>query len=728
MNALLPVTAVDLLQAGYWFQRGERQYEITTWEAQQPLRVEARSAETGELASFTLPELFDPVRPARFARTRAELTQPPDGVTPPGQVVDAASLPAHLLARADRIIQTVEAVQAQIEHIQQCQMLIAEPFSLTEATRQACQTISTPISFSHYYVYRRLYLAHAGDRGRIAAALHRRTFQITRIDPNAQHFIDTLIRRFYRSHPPLRTQTVYHLAKQLWQHNQGWWLNFQHAGSTDRDVLIDRLLDGRQPIAALLADPAQARQLVQIRLPSQAWFYGYVCWFRTQPGEGAQAYITRHGKAEWDANFLLFDRFAQTATLPLQYVFADHYRLDVLHVDDEFREVLGRLWLTLLIDAYSRAVLGLWLGYDDPSIESIQGALRHAIWPKTNLAEYGIDLPWACFGIPQRLFLDNAWAHHSYSLEDLARALAGAGRYTQMELVFRPPYQARYGGLIERLFGNLSGQLRERLPGAVLVPQQRQWHNAGQGACLLYRDVVRLVHQLVVDYLHTPHRELAGLTPHEKWLAGLQLMAPVPPPLTPQLERAFWRLHPGTRVATRSGLALFGLHYWDSTIAGLRGRDRQGRVRQFHLRYDPADLSRVAVFENGTWLGDGYARELRLPDGHYEPVSLWELQLAKALVRQQTELRAPRPHSWLLHLLETRELIAQRQAEQKLIRRKVQQLEERRRGRPTTVVVEPVAEPPALEAPPEVVREPDLPAEPDPDPRTRLLASLQEVI
>ena len=77
-----------------------------------------------------------------------------------------------------------------------------------------------------------------------------------------------------------------------------------------------------------------------------------------------------------------------------------------------------------------------------------------------------------------------------------------------MELLFRPPYQARYGGLVERLFGNLSGQLRERLPGAVLTPDQRHWHNASQGACLLYRDLRRLVHQMVVDYLHTPHREL----------------------------------------------------------------------------------------------------------------------------------------------------------------------------------------------------------------------------
>jgi putative transposase len=304
------------------------------------------------------------------------------------------------------------------------------------------------------------------------------------------------------------------------------------------------------------------------------------------------------------------------------------------------------------------------------------------------LSTWGIDLPWSCYGIPQRLFLDNAWAHHSYSLEDLARVLAGGGHYTQMELVFRPPYQARYGGLIERLFGSLSAQLRERLPCSILTPAQRHWHNASQGACLLYRDVLRFIHQTVVDYLHTPHRELNGLTPHQKWLMGLQLMTPVPPPYTSQLERCFWRLYPETRQATSDGLALFGLHYWDVSFGSLRSRDRQGRQRQYYLRYDPLDISRVAVFENGIWLGDGFARELRLPDGHYEPVSLWELSLAKDIVRQQNQQRTPRPHSWLIHLLEARELIAQRQAEQKLIRRKLQQLRERRPGRPTAVSAE----------------------------------------
>ncbi|MBK8128949.1 MAG: DDE-type integrase/transposase/recombinase [bacterium] len=674
------LTATDLLQVGSWFLRDGRLFQIHQWEPAQPLQIEARAADTGDVYPFTLTELFAPDPPTQFAATAQELVAEADtGETTVAPIIDANTLPAHLRQRADYIIQTVTAVQT---HIAQLQRDASPPLSQTEATQRACQMLPQPIASSTYYRYRRLYQTHRGDRGCIAAALRRSTYGKSKIDANAQHFIDTLIRRFYRSNPPLRAQTVYYIAQQLWHHNQRWWLNFTQTGSEGMAELIEQLLDARQDIHNLLADPEQKACLVQIPLPSRSWFYGYARWFTAQPGAGKQVYTTRYGLADWEANFLIFDRFAATATLPLQYVFADHYKLDILHVDDEFRETLDRLWLTLLIDAYSRAVLGIYLAYEDPNVESIQGALRHAIWPKTGLKSFDITQTWACFGIPQRLSLDNAWAHHSYSLEELARALAGGGQYTTMELIFRPPYQARYGGLVERLFGNLAAQLRERLPGAMLQPDQRHWHNASQGACLLYQDVEKIIHQLVVDYLHTPHRELGGLTPHEKWLAGLQLMTPVPPPLTTHLARCFWRLYPETRAATHMGLGLLGMHYWDVSLNDLRRPDRQGRRRRFHLRYDPTDVSRVAVFENGLWLGDAYARELRLADGCYEPVSLWELQIAKTVARQQQQGRLPRPHSWLIHLLTARELIAQRQTEQKRIRRKVQQVRQRRRGRP----------------------------------------------
>lgn len=726
MKMRLPLTAREVLSVGHWFRREDHVYEIVAWDAQEPLRVVAHAVDSAADQTFLLTELFAPTPVTRFAATRAALGDRLPGADQP-PAADTASLPAHLLRRADHIITVVEAVQVEIERLLQAQQ-VARNISLTEITRRACQALPTPVSLSGYYRYRQLYRAQHGDRALLAVALHRDTFGTTRLSASAQHFIDTIVRRFYRSNPPLRAETVYGIAQQLWEHNRHWWLNHEQIDAPGAAPLIERLLAGREAVDGLLADPVLAPLLTQIQLPSRTWFYGHVSWLSAQPGAGAQTYIARHGRADWEANFQLFDRFAQTATLPLQYVFADHYKLDVLHVDDEFREILGRLWLTLLIDAYSRAVLGIFLSYEAPNIESIQGALRHAIWPKTDLAAFGIDQPWLCYGLPQRLFLDNAWAHQSQSLETLVKALAGGGCYTQIELVFRPTYQARYGGLVERIFGNLSGQLRERLPGALLRPEQRHWHNASQGACLLYRDVVRIMNQVVVDYLHTPHRELGGVTPHEQWLTGLRLLTPVPPPLTPHLARCFWRLHPDSRRVTANGLALFGLHYWAPALDGLRSPDRQGQRRSFQLRYDPTDVSRVAVFEAGQWLGDGYARELRLPDGSYEPTSLWELALAKDLMRQQNARRTAHPHSWLLHLLEARELIAQRQEEQKLIRRRLQQLRAQRQGSPAAVR--------------EAVKLPTDPASPPPenlpacagsqhqdrDPRMRVLEMLQEVL
>lgn len=718
-----PPTAAPMLQVGHFFLRDEQLYQITVWEPHRPLDVEARRLADDVCVHFTLTDLFAPTPLTRFGATPAELLTPVP-VLPP---VEPSGLPDALLTRATHIIQTVEAVQAAVREFQAQWRATGTVGSLTVATGEACAALPQPISLSQYYTYRQLYRRHGADRARLAAALHRTTYQKTRLAPTTQHFVDTLVRRFYRSSPPLRPETLYRLACQLWQHNRHWWLNPDRVAPAEQEALIDQLLDVRRGVDRLLADPLLVPSLTLVQLPSRAAFYRYLRWWTGQPEGGAEVYIARHGRADWEANFLLFDRFVQQASLPLQYVCADHYRLDILHVDDAFREVLPRLWLTLLIDAYSRAVVGMFLSYDDPCIESIQGALRHAIWPKTDLADVGVTLPWACFGIPQRLSLDNAWAHQSHSLEDLTRALADGGRYTQMELVLRPPYQARYGALVERLFGNLAAQLRELLPGAILQPDQRHWHSASQGACLLYRDVVRIVTQLLVNYLHTPHRELAGQTPHAQWLAGLQQMVPVPPPLTPHLERCFWRLHPETRQANREGLSLFGLHYWDPALHSLRSPDRQGQRRRFQLRYDPLDLSRVAVFAAGRWVGDAYARELRLPDGQFEPVSLWELQLAKGLARQQQATGKEQTQPWLLTLFEARELVAQRQAEQKRIRRKLEQLRTQRPGRP---VGDRMAEREALAATQWQATQAALTQHPAglDDPGTRVLERLQEVL
>ena len=140
----------------------------------------------------------------------------------------------------------------------------------------------------------------------------------------------------------------------------------------------------------------------------------------------------------------------------------------------------------------------------------------------------------------------------------------------------------------------------------------------------------RLLHQLILRYQHTPHHELGGMTPHQKWSEGIHASGlPIIPAFTPEMDRLFLRMHPHTRQARSRGIPAFGLNYWSAELGGIERRERDGRAIQYHFRYDPADIRRIALFRDGIWVGDGYAKELQLADGTYLQISLSEWRMAK---------------------------------------------------------------------------------------------------
>ncbi len=138
MKMRLPLTAREVLSVGHWFRREDHVYEIVAWDAQEPLRVVAHAVDSAADQTFLLTELFAPSPVTRFAATRAALGDRLPGADQP-PAADAASLPAHLLRRADHIIAVVEAVQVEIERLLQGQQVAAKSTSLTEITRRACQ-------------------------------------------------------------------------------------------------------------------------------------------------------------------------------------------------------------------------------------------------------------------------------------------------------------------------------------------------------------------------------------------------------------------------------------------------------------------------------------------------------------------------------------------------------------------------------------------------------------
>ncbi len=656
------------LQPG-WFIHWQRQtWRVVSYDKADPLHVVVEKVATGEAEALSLLQLLS-VRESEpepiFAATQEELQMELEHQAPAPQPVTSTDLPESLLAKADAIIAVVQMVDKVILEKEKLAWLRGEEFQRTPATEDACSHSEPPVALATYYKYRKLYRACHGDRAQMAATLRRSTFNQSRMDTSQRHFVDVMLLRFYTRENRPRPATVYNLAQGVLQRTGSRWIDSDKCVGDIPQNLVDELLNTRVPMQTILDNPEKAGLLKPIALPSPAWFYGYVRSFEARPDDGLTVVTSRYGKETWEHEHMVFDTFVTRAAFPLQYVFADHWLLDVFIVDEATRSQLNRLWLTALIDAFSRSILGLALLYESPCIHSIQSALQHAIWPKTSHTQLGIQGEWACYGIPQQLSLDNAWAHHSHSLENLARNISRGGQFNSIDLDFRPPYRGRYGALIERYFGNLSGQVKQLLPGAIQSSHPRDIRNAAREACLLYQDVYKIVHRLIVNYQHTPHHELGGMTPREKWAEGLQLGLPLVPPHTPEVERLFWRTSPETRPITHKGICAFGFHYWSPLLSSVQCIGVDGRPVKYAFHYDPADISRLAIFRDGHWIGDAWAKELRLADGTYQSISLWERAIAKDLARGEGRAAG----DWLTYLDEIDDLRKQRVAEKKTAQR-----------------------------------------------------------
>lgn len=546
--------------------------------------------------------------------------------------IDGNGLPQALMDKAHTIIEYVEYVQHRLE----AQLFTAQqqgtPMKQTVALKQILHEAHVSIGLTTYYKYVKLYRQHHGNQAQIAASLRRSSYNQLRMSKAQLHFMDTVLEQYYARPNPLSKAQVYRQAESLLKRTEGCWLDPDRNPSPVPPTLVADLLNPTVTLTDIHANPDHATWLGKITLPSKRWFYGYIKHFDLQTPSGQSLLAARYGLPNWDNPTHVYDTFITQAAMPLQYVFADHWQLDVLTLNEANQPV--RLWLTLLIDGFSRCVLGMALLPEAPCIESIQQALLHAIWPKRSHQQWGLADDWICYGIPQQLSLDNAWAHHSHSLEDLARSISMDGRYPTMTLAFRPPYRGRYGAIIERLFGTLADQVRMFLPGAIQTGERHVYHNAVKTACLRYDDLNRFLHEIILHYQHTPHDGLKGMTPHQKWQEGLQLGLPLVPQLTPSVERLFWRMEPRSRTITSKGVCLFGMHYTAPVLATAGRVNQRGETIHYTIRYTPTDISRLALFHDGHWVGEVYAKELRLPNGTTQALSLAERELARQWARQ----------------------------------------------------------------------------------------------
>ena len=112
---------------------------------------------------------------------------------------------------------------------------------------------------------------------------------------------------------------------------------------------------------------------------------------------------------------------------------------------------IARPWLTIVIDDYSRAIAGYYLGFDPPSSTRTALALRQAIWRKGHAH-------WHVCGIPEVLYTDNGSDFTSKHIEQVAVDL-------KIRLVFSTPGKPQGRGRIERFFRTVNEMFLCELDG-----------------------------------------------------------------------------------------------------------------------------------------------------------------------------------------------------------------------------------------------------------------------
>jgi putative transposase len=256
----------------------------------------------------------------------------------------------------------------------------------------------------------------------------------------------------------------------------------------------------------------------------------------------------------------------------------DHTRVDLLVVD-QVGEVLGRPWLTTIVDTYSRCIMGIHLGLEAPSAVVVCLALRHAILPKQYSSAYELTQLWSTYGLPQYLYTDGGKEFNSHHLEHVAN---------ELKIVLCQRRYPAEGGIVERPFGTFNTELFATLPGYTANSPKRRPKQAQTNASLT---LMQLEHQIVRYIVDRYNQNLDARTGEQTRLGRWETARIAQLPLLGERELDICLMRQERRRVYRSGYVQFAnLSYQGEHLAGYAGEE-------VVLRYNPRDITTVLVYQ-----------------------------------------------------------------------------------------------------------------------------------
>ncbi|MGP8438940.1 integrase [Paraburkholderia fungorum] len=222
--------------------------------------------------------------------------------------------------------------------------------------------------------------------------------------------------------------------------------------------------------------------------------------------------VARHGEREAQRRFA--DQLcARKVTRILEIVEIDHTPMDVMYTDTD-GQVIDRPYLTVVLDRFSRCVLGFCISSAGHGVHAVFEALRHSMMPKSYLRERFPELllEWPCHGWPERLLMDNGREFHAHAVVDALTNLGVVCEYAASREPNDKPF-------VERFLRTFNYSFIHKLPGTTLAKvHQRVGFKSEDEACLTFEQLNEMVHVWITSVYHLrPHKGLSGRAPIDVW-------------------------------------------------------------------------------------------------------------------------------------------------------------------------------------------------------------------
>ncbi len=321
------------------------------------------------------------------------------------------------------------------------------------------------------------------------------------------------------------------------------------------------------------------------------------------------------------------------ADWPLAVVQIDHTKFDIMLVDDIHRLCIGRPWVTLAIDVFSRMVVGIYVSLEPPNSMSVGLCIAHAILPKEQcLARLDLSTSWPCWGVMQRIHADNG-------REFRGNMLQRACKEYNIDIEWRPVKTPRYGAHIERLLGTFNQEIHS-LPGTTFssAAERGEYDSEGQAAMTMTEFEKWLVTYITGVYHQRQHGGLmtSPIQQYEKGVLGTdELPGRGLPRRIVDEDRLRLDLMPYfERTVQPYGVVLDEVHYYSDVLrrfVNAKEPHQPRTKRKFTFRRDPRDISTLYFY-------DPEVKDyFRIPyrDTAHSPMSIWEFREARRRLEKE---------------------------------------------------------------------------------------------